>query len=71
MNRPEDALIPLVAAAVLLQMLASAPLRFETLVAGWDAPKAPFVQVHTEPEHPIAPRAVLVRDADDHFGGAS
>jgi len=71
MNRPEDALIPLIAAAVLLQMLTSAPLRFESLVASWDGPKAPFVQVHTEPERPIAPRAALVRDADDHFGGAS
>ncbi len=70
-NRLEDALIPLVAAAVLVQMLTSTPLRFDALIAAWEAPKAPFVQVHTEPERPTAPRAVLVRDKDDHFGGAS
>jgi hypothetical protein len=71
MNRPEDALIPLVAAAVLMQMLASTPLRFDALFPPADAPKAPFVQVHTEPEPLPSPRRAFVRDEHDHFGGAS
>ncbi|HYG87691.1 MAG TPA: hypothetical protein VD978_15635 [Azospirillum sp.] len=71
MDRPEDALIPLVAAAVLVQMLTSAPLRFDALFPPADAPKPPFVQVHTEPEPPAPPRPRLVRDEDDHFSGAS
>ena len=71
MNRPEDALIPLVAAAVLMQMLATAPLNFEALFPPADAPKAPFVQTVTELPPLPQPRPVLVRDADDHFRGAS
>lgn len=71
MNRPEDALIPLVAAAVLMQMLAGTPLRLDALFPPADAPKPPFVQIHTEPERLALPRAALVRDEDDHFGGAS
>lgn len=71
MNRLEDALIPLVAAAMLMQMLISTPLRFEALFPPADTPKPPFVQVHTEPERPALPRPVLVRDEHDHFGGAS
>lgn len=76
MNRPEDALVPLVAVAVLMQMLAATPLRVDGLIAAWETPKVPFVQAHTEPAHtepeaPPPPRAAAIRDADDHFAGAS
>ena len=71
MKRPEDALIPLVAAAVLMQMLTTAPLRFDALFPPADAPKAPFVQTVAEPPPLPHPRPVLVRDEHDHFGGAS
>ncbi|WP_448188157.1 hypothetical protein [Azospirillum sp. sgz301742] len=71
MTRPEDALIPLVAAAVLMQMLAGTPLRFEALFATADLPKPPLVQTVVEPPRSTPPRPVFVRDEQDHFGGAS
>lgn len=71
MTRPEDTLVPLLAGAVMLQMLAGTPLRFEALFPPADAPKAPFVQTVFDAPQPAKPRTALVRDADDHFGGAS
>ncbi len=76
MNRPEDALIPLVAAAVLMQMLASAPMRVEALFPPADAPREPFVQTvfdlpESVPPHAAPTSSALVRDEDDHFSGAS
>ncbi len=76
MKRPEDALIPLVAAAVLIQMLASAPLRFEALFPPAGTPREPFVQTVFDLPESVQPRAApatpaLVRDEDDHFSGAS
>lgn len=71
MIRPEDAFVPLIAAAVLLQMLTATPLRFDALFPPVEAAGVPLVHTHAKPEHPAPPRPTLVRDVDDHFGGAS
>lgn len=71
MNRPENMLIPLIAAAVLMQMLAGTPQRLEALFARAEAPKPAFTQMVAPPKPAAPPRPALVRDEHDHFGGAS
>lgn len=70
MDRIEQALIPLLAAAVLSQMLSTAPLRWEAVTVGF-APADPAAIVIPPPDP--APRRVAVVEADpyDCFCGAN